>query len=150
MKLKFYALILLSTLSFLCQAQKSTSETPTKNSNIIIVSSKLPDEEAFKIAGRMLVKEGYKIGKSDANFYSISTEMSQRENFSFDFGMNLSVIDGTILVRGEANSNGYKFAPYYGKGKGMIVPVVAFRFMNEFSQKLQTAIEGAMIKYGEE
>lgn len=145
-------IVLLVLMPFFGYGQKfkSTSDIPDRNSNVILVKSNMSDDDLFKVAGRGLIKEGYKIDRSDNTFLSVSTVPEQREDYGFQFNLNLSVVDKQVIIRGVAKNAGYNFPPYYGKGKGAMVPVVAFRFMDDFAKSIQSQLEGSSIIYAVE
>jgi hypothetical protein len=150
MKLIYTSIILL--ICSLCSfgQKKEKTNIPQKDSNVIYVSYKKSDADVFNIIGKTLLQKGYKIRNSDSNFHNISTEMESRDNYDFDFSMNITAMDSLVIIRGDAKNAGYKFKPYYGKGKGILVPVVAFSFMYKFANQLKSSLTEGEVMFGVE
>jgi hypothetical protein len=141
--------ILAFTESAYAQKQARTIE-PLKESNVVYVSYANSDEDAYKIIGRKLLSEGYQIKKADKDFFNIQTNMTQRDNYDFDFAMDITAMNGVAIIRGATVSSGFEFKPYYGKGKGIMVPVVAFSFMHKFGNQLKRELTEGQMLFGVE
>ncbi len=131
------------------QKQVKTTE-PVKESNVVYVTYTNSDEDAYKIIGRKLLSEGYQIKRADKDFFNIQTSMTHRDNYDFSFAMDVTAMNGVAIIRGSTLSSGIEFKPYYGKGKGIMVPVVAFSFMHKFGNQLKRELSEGQILFGVE
>lgn len=134
------------------QILRDITDTPSNESNIIVIKTSLTDEEAFKLAGRTLARHGYKIDRAEKEFLSISTPYETRDSRLFKFSMQLAILEGQVMIRGRVvnSDNLQNFRVYQGKGMNVVPAVMGFKLMNDFAKNLATSDSTAVVSYATE
>ena len=142
--------ILCIMVSYMASGQKILfkSETPVGDANVILIETPLDDAEAFKVAGRILVKTGYTVEKAAEDFQYISTKPENRENYSFPTNITVSILDQKLIIRGFYYQKDRRHSGFF-KRNG-VKSLVTFRFMDEYAQELKQAVHAESFEYGVE
>lgn len=153
MKVVLNVLMFIALLSSInCAAQKKIvnhSYMPVKGANLIVIESGLSDIDLYKIAGEVLLKEGYGIESSDQNIFHIKSKDEARNNFGFTTSIDIVIVDQKIFIRGDAKHKKKTFIAFSGNNTEKY-PVKSFRLMEQYARRLKFNIENSLIIFYEE
>jgi hypothetical protein len=110
----------------------------TKGANVVIISTSDNIDEAFGKIASLIMDYGLNIENSDKNLYYLNTEFSSLNNYAFQTKMNVRLKTENnltkIIIKGEALSGQFKFAPANNYKKGQVTSV-CFAQMFEIAEK---------------
>ncbi|AUD07026.1 hypothetical protein [Spirosoma pollinicola] len=121
----------------------------TKGTNVIIISTTMPDSALYKVAGKSLLENGYTINKANRDFMEIQTDAKKVKGRNSYPRLVVSVNDSKVKVSGyfgsefglESNvTNDITRITYRGMSGSPFM--VAFESMNEYAKGLAATIGG--------